>query len=192
MLVARGPTNKRHARSRATVRPPARVLFLALAAAFLFVGCGGGSDATPSPVALERDQPETEASPARPSEPDQAFPDVVGASARRSNDSTVRFEVTISSPYDSPERYADAWRVLGADRTVYGVRELLHDHGSEQPFTRSLDGVAIPAGIDRVTVEARDLVNGWGGDTREVTIPPPAPSESAGTVVRAVLTGVSP
>lgn len=67
---------------------------------------------------------------------------------------------TISPPYDSPDRYADAFRVLAPDGTVLGVRELLHDHANEQPFTRSLDDVEIPDDVDRVTVEGRDLGRG--------------------------------
>ena len=54
---------------------------------------------------------------------------------------------------------------------MLGVRELLHDHASEQPFTRSLTGVAIPDGVTTVTVEARDLANGWGGGTVEAPVP---------------------
>ncbi len=100
------------------------------------------------------------------------FPNVVAAEARRKSDGSLRFDVTVSSVYDSPERYADAWRVIGEDGTVYGVRELLHDHAGEQPFTRSLDGVAIPAGVARVKLEGRDLLNGWGGATIEVVVPP--------------------
>jgi hypothetical protein len=102
---------------------------------------------------------------------EQLYPDVIEVEVARSGEGGYRFDVTISSPYDTPERYADAWRVKGPDGTVYGVRELLHDHSSEQPFTRSLDGVEIPADVTKVTVEARDLENGWGGETLEVTIP---------------------
>ena len=101
---------------------------------------------------------------------DGLFPDVVDATVERDGD-TFRFDVTISSPYDTPERYADAWRVVGPDGTVLGVRELLHDHQDEQPFTRSLSGVEIPAGVDTVTIEGRDQVNGWGGATLEVELP---------------------
>ncbi len=102
---------------------------------------------------------------------DQRFPDVVDADATR-NDRGWRFDVTISSPYDSPDRYADAWRVVGPDGTVYGIRELTHDHASEQPFTRSLDGVAIPDGVERVTIEAHDQRYGWGGSTIDVVLEP--------------------
>lgn len=103
----------------------------------------------------------------------QQFPDVIAATATRGIGDAFRFSATISSPYDTPDRYADAWRIVGPDGTVYGVRELLHDHASEQPFTRSLDGVAIPLNVTAVTIEARDQVNGWGGATVDVVILPP-------------------
>ena len=80
------------------------------------------------------------------------------------------FDVTILSPYDSPERYADAWRILGADGTVFGIRELTHDHASEQPFTRSLGGIAIPDTVTVVTIEGRDKEFGWGGTTLDVAL----------------------
>lgn len=102
--------------------------------------------------------------------PDQQFPDVLEAEVTASGDAWS-VAATISSPYDSPERYADAFRVVAPDGTVLGVRELLHDHAGEQPFTRSLDDVTIPDDVDEVSVEGRDLANGWGGDT--VTVPVP-------------------
>jgi len=98
------------------------------------------------------------------------YPDVVDADVNRGSD-TYNFDVTISSPYDSPERYADAFRIVGDDGRVYAVRELLHDHSGEQPFTRSVGPVGIPESVETVTVEARDLVYGWGGDTVEITLP---------------------
>jgi hypothetical protein len=101
----------------------------------------------------------------------QRFPDVVTATATPRDDGTFDFTITISSPYDSPDRYADAWRVLAPDGTVFGIRELLHDHAAEQPFTRSLEGVKIPPNITTVTVEGRDLINGWGGRTVEIVLP---------------------
>ncbi len=106
------------------------------------------------------------------SEPEeQRFPDVVDAVATADAEGW-RFDVTISSPYDTPERYADAWRIVAPDGTVLGVRELLHDHQFEQPFTRSLAGVEIPDDVETVTVEARDSANGWGGATLVVGLVP--------------------
>ena len=108
--------------------------------------------------------------PAEPEGAEQLFPDVVEAVATDAGDGTWRFDVTLSSPYDTPERYADAWRVLAPDGTELGVRILAHDHQNEQPFTRSLNGVEIPADVTVVTIEGRDQVSGWGGSTVEVDL----------------------
>lgn len=98
------------------------------------------------------------------------FPDVIDATAEQANDGSWTFSATISSPYDTPERYADAWRVVGPDGSVLGVRELTHDHANEQPFTRSLVGVEIPASVAEVTIEGRDQVSGWGGQTQVISL----------------------
>ena len=81
-----------------------------------------------------------------------------------------RFDVTVAHDDTGWDHYADAWQVLAPDGTVLGTRELLHPHVEEQPFTRSLGGVAIPADLDRVTMRARDSVHGWG-PAFEVTLP---------------------
>lgn len=100
---------------------------------------------------------------------EELYPDVIDATAEFDGTSWT-FSATLSSPYDSPERYADAWRVVGPDGTVYGERILTHDHATEQPFTRSTSGVAIPAGVDEVTIEGRDQLSGWGGDTVTIAL----------------------
>lgn len=101
----------------------------------------------------------------------QKYPDVVAAKVRPSGIDTFNFDVTISSPYDTPQRYADAFRVLGNDGTVYGERKLLHDHASEQPFTRDLYGVKIPRAVRVVVIQARDQRFGYGGKTVQVSLP---------------------
>lgn len=100
----------------------------------------------------------------------QSFPDVVDAELARSGEAWT-LSATISSPYDSPERYADAFRALAPDGSELGVRVLTHDHANEQPFTRSLTGLVIPDGVEEITVEGRDLANGWGGRTVTVAVP---------------------
>ncbi len=95
----------------------------------------------------------------------ELFPDVVDVRAEQSGNGSWTFFVTLSSPYDTPERYADAWRVTGPDGEEYGVRRLTHDHQNEQPFTRSESGIVIPEGVTEVIVEGRDQVSGWGGET---------------------------
>lgn len=84
---------------------------------------------------------------------------------------TWRFDVTIQHADTGWDHYADAWRVVGPDGTVYGTRTLYHPHVEEQPFTRSLTGVSIPAGVSQVTVEAHDSVHGWSGAVKTVTLP---------------------
>ena len=59
------------------------------------------------------------------------------------------------------DHYADAWRIVDGDDTVFGTRTLLHPHVSEQPFTRSLGDVSIPGSTRMVYVEAHDSVHGW-------------------------------
>lgn len=98
------------------------------------------------------------------------FPDIVDVQTTPEGDGVWRFDVTVSSPYDSPQRYADAWRVIGPDGTEYGIRVLTHDHASEQPFTRSQSGIVIPVDVTKVIVEGRDQANGWGGGKLEVVL----------------------
>lgn len=74
-----------------------------------------------------------------------------------------RFDVTLSHPDTGWDHYADAWRVLDPDGNELGIRVLLHPHVQEQPFTRSLSSVTIPAGVTEVLIEARCLVDGWSG-----------------------------
>ncbi len=94
---------------------------------------------------------------------------VTEARAVKSGD-TWRFPVTIAHGDIGWDHYADAWRVVDADGGVLGTRILHHPHVEEQPFTRSLSRVAIPAGTTSVWIEARDSVHGWSTDWLEVTL----------------------
>ncbi len=136
-------------------------------------GCASGGSSTPSsPVSAV-----VTSSPSGSSQPTgqgtaadaQRFPDIVAVEATASADSWT-FTVTVSSPYDSPQRYADGWRVVGPDGTVYGEHVLTHDHAAEQPFTRTQSGVTIPTDVRRVTIEGRDMRNGYGGATFAVDL----------------------
>lgn len=81
-----------------------------------------------------------------------------------------RFSVTLSHPDTGWDHYADGWEVLDADGNSLGIRELLHPHVTEQPFTRSLSGVQIPDGVTVVYVRARCNVDGWSDDLFEVVL----------------------
>ena len=94
--------------------------------------------------------------------------DVVDARAEQSANGTWRFDVTVAHADEGWDHYADRWDVVAPDGTVIGSRTLHHPHVEEQPFTRSLSGVVIPDGVDRVTIRAHDNVHGLGG--AEMTI----------------------
>jgi hypothetical protein len=134
----------------------------ALVASLLMISLACGSDPVGTDTLIEDG---TAGEPV-----DALFPDVVDATASRADDGTWTIAATLSSPYDSPERYADSWRVRGPDGTVYGERFLSHDHAGEQPFTRSQTGISIPDRVEAVTIQGRDQRNGWGGVTFELDL----------------------
>lgn len=100
---------------------------------------------------------------------DGLFPTVIGAVASTSDGTSWNISVTLSSEYDTRDRYADAWRVLDAGDNELGIRVLGHDHANEQPFTRSTS-VDIPEDIEVVYIEGRDQVNGWNGERFELVL----------------------
>jgi len=103
--------------------------------------------------------------------PPQKNPDVMTVEVRSSGAERFDFAVAVSSPYDIPKRYADAFRVSAKDGAVFGEGRLLHDHADEQAFTRDLHGVTVPRGVRVVVVQARDSAFGYGGKTVEVVLP---------------------
>ena len=97
--------------------------------------------------------------------------DVLNVRATPMADGRYRFDVTLRHADEGWKHYADRWEVLAPDGTVLATRVLRHPHVEEQPFTRSLDGVAVPEGISRVRVRARDSVHGTGGGEVEAALP---------------------
>ena len=148
---------------------PARTLLSAPCLVVLMLaGCAG--EQQPGVIAGDAEG-SSSASAASGSQSGQRFPDVRAVELTATGDRTFDVAVTISSPYDTPERYADGWRVLDADGAVLGLHELTHDHASEQPFTRTQYDLEIPDGVEQITVEGRDLENGFGGTTATVEVP---------------------
>jgi hypothetical protein len=84
---------------------------------------------------------------------------------------TYRFDVTVQHADTGWDHYADGWKVATEDGVQLGYRTLYHPHVNEQPFTRSLGGVSIPMGIERVVIRAHDSVDGWGGRAVLVVLP---------------------
>jgi len=90
--------------------------------------------------------------------------DVLTATAVCHQESTCDFTVTVRHEDSGWDHYANQWEILSLDGQVLGVRVLHHPHVNEQPFSRSLLGVSIPASIKKVKIRARDLVHGYGGE----------------------------
>jgi hypothetical protein len=97
--------------------------------------------------------------------------DVVNVEIRMTGQNIFSFDVTVRHTDDGWNHYADKWGVTAPDGTVLGTRTLHHPHVDEQPFTRSLSGVKIPASIKEVTVRAHDSVHKYGGKTVTVAVP---------------------
>lgn len=81
------------------------------------------------------------------------------------------FSVTLRHGDTGWDDYADGWRILAPDGKVLGTRVLAHPHETEQPFTRSLSGVAIPADVAEVAIEASTSTGGWDGARFPLTLP---------------------
>jgi hypothetical protein len=99
------------------------------------------------------------------------YPDVLKVEVRKTAKGVFSFDVTILSPDTGWKKYANAFRVKAIKGRILGTRILYHPHVNEQPFTRALSGVKIPPDLQRVLVEARDSVEGWGGRSQNVKIP---------------------
>jgi hypothetical protein len=109
--------------------------------------------------------------PVSPVAAEQRFPDVIDVKVTARGARVFDFDVTVSSPYDTLARYADAFRVATESGQVLGERKLLHDHQGEQPFTRDLYGVRVPPSITTLVVQAKDQKYGYGGKSIRVRLP---------------------
>lgn len=96
---------------------------------------------------------------------------VVAVNVRPEEGGTYNFEVTVSHADEGSDHYADRWEVLSEDGNVLATRVLAHPHVDEQPFTRSLGGIAVPEGMTHVVVRAHDSVHGYGGAETRVALP---------------------
>lgn len=97
--------------------------------------------------------------------------DVVKAVVKQTGERTYHFDVSVAHTDTGWDHYADKWDVVAPDGTVLGTRILHHPHINEQPFTRSLSGVAIPATIDHVMIQAHDSIHEYGGKIMRLELP---------------------
>jgi hypothetical protein len=95
---------------------------------------------------------------------------VVKARVSASGNNTFSFSATVSHADTGWKHYANKFEILSPDGRVLGTRVLYHPHVNEQPFTRSLGNVKIPAGINTVIVRAWDLVHKAGTKTFTVKL----------------------
>lgn len=97
--------------------------------------------------------------------------DVEQVTVTNTGDRTFRFDVTVRHDDTGWDHYADKWEVLAPQGKILATRTLLHPHVDEQPFTRSLTGIRIPASLVEVIVRAHDSVHEYGGKTITVVVP---------------------
>jgi hypothetical protein len=100
--------------------------------------------------------------------------DVIDVKVRLSAPQVYGFDVTVRSKDTGWDYYAERFEVVAPDGKVLETRLLLHPHESEQPFTRELESVRIPASVGHVTVRAwmkrGAQVKAAGGETMRVTL----------------------
>jgi hypothetical protein len=99
--------------------------------------------------------------------------EVVDAFITAEADGRYQLDVTVAHADTGWEHFADLWQVTAPDGTVLAERALAHPHETEQPFTRSLSGVAIPPDVGEVTIRARCSVFGFGGPQLTIEVPRP-------------------
>lgn len=95
--------------------------------------------------------------------------EVIKVQMKHEQGNRYTFYVTLKHDDTGWDHYADAWSVLDEKKQLISTRILYHPHENEQPFTRSLSGVAIPEGSQRVYVRPHDKVHGDGA-LYEVTL----------------------
>jgi len=85
--------------------------------------------------------------------------------------SSCTFSVTLEHDDEGWDHYANQWDVVTLDGSLLKSRVLYHPHENEQPFTRSLSGVVIPAGTKAVKVRAKDSKHGYSVEEYTVQLP---------------------
>ena len=100
---------------------------------------------------------------------DLDYAQVVNVRAVQQDRELWRFDVTVRHNDEGWEHYADRWEVVSAQGEVLATRVLAHPHQQEQPFTRSLSGILLPASVTEVVVRAHDSLHGFGG--AELSVP---------------------
>lgn len=90
--------------------------------------------------------------------------------AHQASDKTWTFAVTLKHDDTGWEHYANEWQVIAPDNKILGTRTLYHPHVNEQPFTRNLSGIKIPADLESVRVITKDTVHGLSKNAMKVNL----------------------
>lgn len=86
---------------------------------------------------------------------------IQNVTTKQQADGSWYFNVTLLHEDSGWNHYADLWVIEDKNGLELGRRVLWHPHVDEQPFTRGLGSVRIPANISTVYVKAHDKVHGW-------------------------------
>jgi hypothetical protein len=97
--------------------------------------------------------------------------DVVDVEVRKRGSNLYDFSVTVKHQDSGWDHYANRWEIVDEQGKILDTRTLHHPHVDEQPFTRVLSGVVIPADIKTVTIRAHDSVHEYGGKSMRVKLP---------------------
>ena len=96
--------------------------------------------------------------------------EIVDVKAHQNNDKTWTFAVTLNHADTGWDHYANEWQVIAPDNKILATRTLYHPHVNEQPFTRNISGVKIPASMETVRVIAKDTVHGLAKTAMQVNL----------------------
>jgi hypothetical protein len=97
--------------------------------------------------------------------------DVIDVTIDKTAPDVYDITVTVRHGDTGWKHYADKWEVLDSNQNVLATRILYHPHVDEQPFTRSLSAVKIPAAVGGVNLRAHCSVHGFGGQEFPVDLP---------------------
>jgi len=70
------------------------------------------------------------------------------------------FDVTVRHADEGWSHFANGYQIFSPSGELLGHRILVHPHVNEQPFTRSIRNIKIPASVDTVELRANDSVHG--------------------------------
>ncbi|GAA6166898.1 hypothetical protein [Sessilibacter corallicola] len=96
---------------------------------------------------------------------------VIDVKIKHRGSNVYDFRVTVEHADAGWKHYANRWEILDENGEIIATRVLHHPHDNEQPFTRGLRNVAIPAEVNIVEIRAHDSRHGYGSVTKKIEIP---------------------